>query len=476
MVTASYLEHDVSVAGLKLHYQEWGESTAPAILMLHGFGVSGHMFDEFAERMQDRYRLIALDQRGHGDSEWSPDGDYSRQAFVDDVEGFRNALGLDRFILVGHSMGGLNAVSYTAAHPSQVRALVLVDVGPEAAKEGVDNIVRFTRGPDELEFEEFVEMAHRFNQRRTIENIRERMRHRLRQSESGKWTWKFDKRFREQDSSLRVGSELSNDEMWQLYRSIPVPVLLVRGGESDVLTPAIAERAAREMQRARLVTVAGAGHSVPGDNPDEFTAVVAEFLEDVDRGRFEPVVAADPPPLQELVTAQRRASSRRGPGTFQLVLLGAGAIIAVAAAMFVAKKAAAPRRGRAATRPGRPQSQAQAHASPEGLDAARARAALLVHDLSGVAVRNAERARHLVDEVDFERARAGALDVLHALSDQTAHLPVAATRAAQDARNKRPALARGTGRLLLRAAKTSPRLIRGGRKQRKPRGKLAWLR
>ncbi|MCA9844456.1 MAG: alpha/beta hydrolase, partial [Dehalococcoidia bacterium] len=193
MVTAtSYQEKTASVGSLTLNYQEWGESTGPAVLMLHGFGVSGHMFDEFAERAAGKFRLIALDQRGHGDSDWSEDGDYSREAFVSDVEGFRQALGLDSFILVGHSMGGLNAVAYTAQHPSRVRALVLVDVGPESAREGVENIVRFTRGPDMLEFDEFVEMAHRFNPRRSLENIRDRMRHRLKEAENGKWTWKFD--------------------------------------------------------------------------------------------------------------------------------------------------------------------------------------------------------------------------------------------------------------------------------------------
>jgi pimeloyl-ACP methyl ester carboxylesterase len=123
MVTTGYLERDVAVDDLKLHYQEWGSTSAPAVLMLHGFGVSGHMFDEFAERMQDQYRLIALDQRGHGDSDWSSDGDYTREAFVADVEGFVAALGLERFILVGHSMGGLNAVSYTVKNPQRVRAL-----------------------------------------------------------------------------------------------------------------------------------------------------------------------------------------------------------------------------------------------------------------------------------------------------------------------------------------------------------------
>lgn len=334
LTTLPYLDREVMVSGLSLHYQEWGDPEKPPIIMLHGFGVSGHMFDEFASRLATRYRLIALDQRGHGDSAWSQEGDYSREAFVADLEGFRNALGIDQFILIGHSMGGLNSVSYSARYPSRVSALVLVDVGPEAAREGVDNIIRFTRGPDELEFEEFVQMAHQFNQRRTIENIRERMRHRLRQLESGKWTWKFDSRFRQPESGLRIGNDLSNDDTWRLFRDLRPPVLLVRGAESDVLKPDVAERCVREMQRARLVTVQGAGHSVPGDNPDDFTEAVSLFLDDVAAGKFEPYVEATPPPLAELVTEQDRASRHR-PGAFAGVLVAGGALAAVATILVV---------------------------------------------------------------------------------------------------------------------------------------------
>jgi pimeloyl-ACP methyl ester carboxylesterase len=392
---ATYADREVQVNGLKLHYQEWGDPAAPPLLMLHGFGVSGHMFDEFADRLRHQYRLIALDQRGHGDSDWSEPGDYSRDAFVSDVEGFVTALGIERFVLMGHSMGGLNSVAYASAYPQRVKALILVDVGPEAAKEGVDNIVRFTRGPDELDFEEFVEMAHRFNQRRTIENIRERMRHRLRPLESGKWTWKFDARFRKPDSGLRIGSELSNDESWKLYRAITASTLLVRGAESDVLTEEVAQRCVREMRRARLVVVPGAGHSVPGDNPDGFTEAVTTFLDDVERGKFEPLVVASPPPLAELVTAQAAAERRRRPGTTTLALVVAGAAVAIIAALLVSK-------GRSKT--------AKAKVEAPGRDASRATAsraaAAVVEDLGRAGRRGTKRAASLVSTAESRRVTA----------------------------------------------------------------------
>jgi|GEM_PF-54804 len=431
MVTAGYLERSVRVGNLNLSYQEWGSPQAEPIVMLHGFGVSGHMFDEFADRMQDRYRLIALDQRGHGDSDWAEDGNYSRDAFVEDLEGFRKELGLERFILVGHSMGGLNAVTYANRYPERVRALILVDVGPESAKEGVDNIVRFTRGPDELEFEEFVELAHRFNPRRSLENIRERMRHRLKPTENGKFTWKFDKRFRQPDSGLRIGSEATNDDSWALFRAIRVPVLLVRGAESDVLTQSVAERAATEMQRCRLVVVPGAGHSVPGDNPDAFTESVQEFLDDLERGEFEPAAGGETPPLDKLVE-EHTAASRRGSSLIVLVFAGAAAVIAIGGAGMLVKRQGQKRKEQRALEEqrrhslrGRAQHAAERLPSLTSIDVehARERAAEVVARLGAVGAQSGRRARQTLSEVDLERARAAAQEALASLTETSRHAP-----------------------------------------------------
>ncbi|MBK6320528.1 MAG: alpha/beta hydrolase [Dehalococcoidia bacterium] len=427
MVTAGYLERSVKVGNLKLSYQEWGNPQAQPIIMLHGFGVSGHMFDEFAGRMQDRYRLIALDQRGHGDSDWAEDGDYTRTAFVEDLEGFRHELGIDRFILMGHSMGGLNSVTYTNRYPQHVSALVLVDVGPESAKEGVDNIVRFTRGPDELEFEEFVELAHRFNQRRTLENIRERMRHRLKPTETGKYTWKFDKRFRQPDSGLRIGGEAANDDSWALFRGVRVPALLVRGSESDVLSQEVAERAASEMPRARLIVIPGAGHSVPGDSPDAFTDGVREFLGDLEHGEFEPAAAA--PPLERLME-EHTAASRRGSSLILLAAAGAAAVLIIAGAGFAARRSSQKRsaaraeaaqrrtvRGRAATAAGR----LPLHSAD--VEHARERAAEVVARLGVAGAEGSRRARESLSQIDLDHARLAAQDALAILSEGSRHAP-----------------------------------------------------
>ncbi len=486
MVTTGYVERDARAGELKLHYQEWGSPSAPAVLMLHGFGVSGHMFDEFAQRMQDRYRLIAVDQRGHGDSDWASDGDYSREAFVADIEAFRQSLGLERFILVGHSMGGLNAVTYAASHPERVRSLVLVDVGPEAAKEGVDNIRRFTRGPDELEFEEFVSMAHRFNPRRTVENIRERMRTRLRPLENGKWTWKFDKRFRQEEGNgLRIGSELSNDETWQLFRKVQSPTLLVRGGESDVLTPEVAQRTATEMPRARLAVVPGAGHSVPGDNPDEFTTAVRAFLEDVEGGRVEAAGRGlEPPPLREAVEHEQAASGRRRGSLVTLIVLGAGVVLAFAGFTYLFQRRN--RRGRqkkgARARARMAAGRVSAPIRSIDIDDARRRARLLATELGRLGQRGAGRARAAVSEIDVEPARRAALDVIRVLGEKSREVPAAAVHALESVdrgklrpraarrRKKQSSLGSAAVRSLVAAAPWVIGQLASGKKRRRKTG------
>ena len=178
----------------------------------------------------------------------------------------------------------------------------------------------------------------RFNTRRTEENIRERMRHRLRPLENGKWTWKFDKRFREGEGAVRSGSQLSSDELWRRFRELAPPVLLVRGEQSDILSQEVAERVVGEIGAARLVVVPGAGHSVPGDNPDGFTTAVTGFLADIEAGSF-PEAGAEPIPIPEDIDDLRRgwrARERRFPGMALVagVAVGVAAVAAAAAFLF----------------------------------------------------------------------------------------------------------------------------------------------
>jgi pimeloyl-ACP methyl ester carboxylesterase len=121
----------VEVDGLQLHYVEWGQPESPAILLLHGFQSNAHTWDTFSASMADRYHVVALDQRGHGDSAWAPQGDYTADAFIRDIAGFVELLKLAPVSVVGHSMGGRHAAMLAADHPELIGKLVIVDTPAE---------------------------------------------------------------------------------------------------------------------------------------------------------------------------------------------------------------------------------------------------------------------------------------------------------------------------------------------------------
>jgi esterase len=266
----------VKARGLNFHYTEWGTPAQPPMLCLHGATQTAHSWDEVAAELSGAYRVLCLEQRGHGDSDWAPDGDYTRQTQAADVDAITDAIGLSRFILVGMSMGGMNSMTFTARHPDKVQALVIVDVSPEVQARGVEHIRSFVQASDELDsFEEFVERAHQFNPRRSLDNLRSRLSHNLKQLPNGKWTWKYDKALRSFESAFR-GNPMSS--LWDDVRTIRCPTLIIKGGESDILSSESAEKLQASISNSRLAVVPGAGHSVMGDNPAGFVAAVREFL------------------------------------------------------------------------------------------------------------------------------------------------------------------------------------------------------
>jgi pimeloyl-ACP methyl ester carboxylesterase len=269
-------DHRVQARGLSFHYVEWGAVTKPPMLCLHGITQTAHSWDEVAAALAGDYRVLCLDQRGHGDSDWAPDGDYTRQTQAADLEAISGALALPPFILAGMSMGGINAITFTARHPEKVRALIIVDVSPEVQARGVENIRSFIQAADELDsFEEFVERAHQFNPRRSLENLRSRLSHNLKQLASGKWTWKYDKALRSPERGFQASALLN---LWDDVRAIRCPTLIIKGGESDILSAESAAKLQAAIPGSCLAEVPGAGHSVMGDNPAGFVKAAREFL------------------------------------------------------------------------------------------------------------------------------------------------------------------------------------------------------
>lgn len=132
----------ITVDGLQLHYLDWGTAGKPPMVLLHGLRGHAHSWDTFSATMCADYHVLAVDQRGRGDTDWAKDGVYTTEAYVADVLGFSEVLRLDPFILVGHSMGGRNGIAFSARYPEKVHTLILGDIGPSGDPRGRDRIRR----------------------------------------------------------------------------------------------------------------------------------------------------------------------------------------------------------------------------------------------------------------------------------------------------------------------------------------------
>ncbi len=269
----------VDADGLRLHYLDWRGTAKTPALALHGFALNCHSWDEVGAALSTRLHLHAFDQRGHGLSERAESVEqYTRDHMVLDIERAVANLGLDHVVLLGHSMGGMNAMTFAARHPEKVRALVLVDVGPEVSIDGASQVARFVAGPYEMDsLEDWVEHTHRYYPWRSKIRIRARLEVSLRRTPEGRLAKQYDERFRTGFGGVVQGRE----SLWELARSLRGPTLLVHGGASPILTRAMAERFAEAVKSVELISIPGAGHSVAGDKPDEFTRAVLGFLDRV---------------------------------------------------------------------------------------------------------------------------------------------------------------------------------------------------
>jgi len=271
-------DHQLIVGNLRFHYLDWGGSGHP-MLFLHGGGLNAHTWDVVALMLRDRYRCIALDQRGHGDSEWSPVIDYGVDVQSRDVAGFIDALALANPVVVGQSMGGLNALAYATRHHAKMKGLVVVDVGPEINAAGAQRIRDFASTPELDSLDAFLALAVKFNPLRDPAVLRRSLYYNLRETPAGKWSLKHDQR-----RSSAEAAELAAQQRTRLAGEIPgigCPVLIVRGGLSDVLTDEAAERFARSLPNARWVRVEQAGHNVQGDNPAGLLDAMRQFLKEI---------------------------------------------------------------------------------------------------------------------------------------------------------------------------------------------------
>lgn len=262
--------------GLPLHYLRWHNDGAPPLVLLHGLRAYARWFEEFAEAAAVRYDVIALDQRGRGQSGWAADGRYDTDAYMADLHALVEQLGLERFTLLGHSMGGTNVVNYTAAHPARVEALVIVDSAPVLDLVGLTRI-REEMGRTPARFataEQAQAFLHEMHPRAGARSLATRLDWMLRPAADGGFDWRIDPAIF--DPRMKPDPP---QRMWNALTKVVCPTLLVRGAISDLITREVAQQMIDTLAAGELVEIDGAAHMVVEDNPHDFTTAVLAFLD-----------------------------------------------------------------------------------------------------------------------------------------------------------------------------------------------------
>ncbi len=267
----------VAANGINLHYLDWGAEGQPPLVLLHGLRGHARVWDDVAESLCQDYHVYALDQRGRGDTDHAPGGDYSSDAFVADLAGFVDAIGLDKFILFGHSMGGRNSMAFGGQYPERLERLCIVDIGPRIEPSGGNRITAELRDlPPEFDtFEDALAHVQTGNRFASEPVMRRRLAGQTQPLPNGKIGWKFDPAIREQRIN---GTAAPAVDLWPALPRITCPTLLVRGTETDLLTEETAQQMIAALPQGSLAKIPRAGHMVFEDNPADFIAAVHNWL------------------------------------------------------------------------------------------------------------------------------------------------------------------------------------------------------
>jgi pimeloyl-ACP methyl ester carboxylesterase len=275
--------------GLDLAADAYGPPEGPPVLLFPGGGQTRHSWDGTARLLGDKgWHATTVDMRGHGDSDWAADGDYSLDAFAADVRDVARATARAHGrapALVGASLGGISSlIAIAEADPGDAvaAALVLVDVAPRLEPKGVARIGAFMLGHLDgfANLEEVADAVAAYNPHRPRPSDLSGLRKNVRQHDDGRWYWHWDPRFMTPGRMDEPRSIHNEARLEAAARALTLPVLLVRGRQSDVLSEAGAHHLQALVPHARSVDVAGAGHMVAGDRNDVFNDAVVGFLQE----------------------------------------------------------------------------------------------------------------------------------------------------------------------------------------------------
>jgi non-heme chloroperoxidase len=263
--------------GITLAGDSWGDPDGPLVILQHGGGQTRHAWKGAGETLGEAgYHTVAFDARGHGDSDWAPEGAYGSDYMVDDLCCVIEAMGGGKPILVGASMGGGTSLVALGEGKVHGEALVLVDIAPKIEEKGREEIQAFMNqkpeGFDSLE--EVAEAISNYQPHRKRPRTLDGLAKNVRLGADGKYHWHWDparrKAWRKEDDYRGRLSKAADN--------LTLPILLVRGGLSNVLSKEGAESFLQQCPQAEYVEVGNAAHMVAGDRNDNFAGAAIEFL------------------------------------------------------------------------------------------------------------------------------------------------------------------------------------------------------
>jgi esterase len=265
--------------GLRLHYIDFGNDGAPWVVCIHGLTGNAHNFDALAPHLAAKYHVISIDVRGRGDSQWGLPTEYLPQNYVNDLARMLEELGAERVSLIGTSMGGIISIMYAGGWPERVERLVINDIGCEIDPAGAARIAGYVgEAPERFENLDDVVKYYKENYppmaKLADDVVAEQVKWSVKPGANGGLAWKMDPNVRR---PLRGGTAQQRYDLWVPYARIRCPILIVRGGESDILASATASRMCTVHKRAKVVEVPGVGHA-PSLMETESLGAIKEFF------------------------------------------------------------------------------------------------------------------------------------------------------------------------------------------------------
>jgi len=279
MTLAQPSEGELKLNGLRIHYFEWKGAGRRPLVLMHGLRDYAYYWQDCANRLLDDFHIFAPDIRGHGESEFAPGG-YGVWSLAADLTAFVDAIGLQRFDLLGLSLGSRVSMAYAREHSLRLKHLLLADMGPQMAKVGARGLKEDMTAKADVPPSTFtLEQARAFYQGQwpsldeaSIERL---IQNSLIQAEDGSYANRYDRRLADITTKAAI-PEIPY--LWESLTRVHCPALVLRGERSPILDGEISARMVAALPDGRLHVFPDTGHSLPRLRPEEFAAVVREFL------------------------------------------------------------------------------------------------------------------------------------------------------------------------------------------------------